>query len=167
MRSIVAFAALSVFALTLTPLASVAQTDTYLELLRSDIKAETVAILTEVMEFSDDEGAVFWPIYREYDLESSKLGDRRVTALKDYAENFDQLSNEKAKSLADAHFKLQEERLKLSKKYYKKTAKALDPNTAARFVQVMDQINLLLDVQVAVNIPLIEKYTETMTEASQ
>ena len=167
MRSIVVFAALSVLALTLAPVASVAQTDTYLELLRSDIKTETVAIITEVMEFSNAQGEVFWPIYREYQLESSKLGDRRVALLKEYAENFDELSNEKAKSLADAHFKLQDDRLKLTKKYYKKVDKALDTNTAARFVQVMNQVNLLLDLQVAANIPLINKYTETMTEASR
>ncbi len=141
--------------------------DQYIELLRSDLKTQTVAVITEVMQFTTEEGEVFWPIYREYELESSKLGDRRVAALKEYAESFDQLSNEKAKSLANAHFKLQEEQLKLSKNYYKKVAKALDANTAARFVQVMNQINLLINVQVAVSIPLIEKYTETMPEASQ
>ena len=166
MRSLaVVFAA--VFALTLAPGASVAQTDTYLELLRSDIKAETVAILTEVMEFSDEEGKAFWPIYRAYEVEGAKLGDRRVALLKDYAASFDNLSNEKAKELANASFKLQEDRIKLNKSYYKKVAKALDENTAARFVQVMNQINLLIDVQVAAGIPLIEKYTESVQEAAR
>jgi hypothetical protein len=166
MRTIAALVALA-FALTLAPQCAVAQTDTYLELLRSDIKAETVAILTEVMEFSDADGEQFWPIYREYDLEAAKLGDRRIALLKGYAESFDTLSNEKAKELADAHFKLQSDRLKLSKNYYKKVSKALGENTGARFTQVMNQVQLLIDVQLAASMPLISKYTETVQEASR
>jgi hypothetical protein len=39
----------------------------YAELLRSDVRAEKVAIITEVMDFTEAEDAAFWPIYREYD----------------------------------------------------------------------------------------------------
>jgi len=100
------------------------------------------------------------------EVEAAKLGDRRVTLLKDYAASFDNLSNEKAKEIANASFKLQEDRLKMNRSYHKKVAKALDENTAARFIQVMNQVNLLIDVQVAAGIPLIEKYTESV-KASQ
>jgi hypothetical protein len=166
MRSFAALVALA-FALTAAPPAAVAQTDTYLEMLRTDIKSETVKILTEVMEFSDTEGAKFWPIYREYDVERAKLGDRRVAMLKDYAASFDKLSNEKAKTMADAYFKLQDDELALAKRYYKKVEKELGSNTAARFTQVMNQINLLIEVQTAANVPLIGKYTETVQEAAR
>src|SRR5215204_918781 len=44
----------------------------YAELLRSDVRARKVAIITEVMGFTDKEDAAFWPIYREYDLEMAK-----------------------------------------------------------------------------------------------
>src|SRR5262249_30442010 len=46
----------------------------YAELLRSDVRAQKVAIITQVMDFTEAEDAAFWPIYREYDLEMSKLG---------------------------------------------------------------------------------------------
>jgi hypothetical protein len=36
----------------------------YAELLRSDVRAQKVAILTEVMGFTEQEDAAFWPIYR-------------------------------------------------------------------------------------------------------
>ena len=54
----------------------------YLELLRSDLKKEKVAILTEAMEFTPSQSETFWPIYREYDLKLSKIGDRRIAAIK-------------------------------------------------------------------------------------
>ena len=43
----------------------------YVELLRSDVRAQKVAFITELMEFSEADDKVFWPIYREYDTELS------------------------------------------------------------------------------------------------
>ena len=160
MRSVVALAALAALVVSITPVASSAQGEPYLELLRSDVKAETVAILTEVMDLPEKDAEVFWPIYREYELERSKLGDRRIALLKQYAEGFDALTNEKAKELADAHFTLEGDNLKLNKKYFGKVEKALGANTAARFIQVMNQVNLLIDVQIAASMPLIEPVVE-------
>ena len=34
----------------------------YIELLRSDVKSEKTAILTETMQLTDDQAAKFWPI---------------------------------------------------------------------------------------------------------
>lgn len=59
--------------------------EAYIELLRSDIRAKKVAIITEVMQFADAQARAFWPVYREYDLELSKIGDARVELIKDYA----------------------------------------------------------------------------------
>jgi hypothetical protein len=160
MRSAAALVALAVLAVSLTPGVSSAQGEPYLELLRSDVKAETVAILTEVMEMPEKDAEIFWPIYREYELEKAKLGDRRIAQLKQYAEGFDSLTDEKAKELANDHFKLQSDNLKLTKKYFGKVEKALGANTAARFVQVMNQVNLLIDVQIAASMPLIEPVVE-------
>ena len=50
----------------------------YVELLRSDIRSQKVAILTELMNFTEAEDTAFWPIYREYDVELNKLNDERV-----------------------------------------------------------------------------------------
>jgi hypothetical protein len=41
----------------------------YVELMRSDLRTEKVAIITEMMQFSEDEDARFWPIYREYETQ--------------------------------------------------------------------------------------------------
>ncbi len=46
----------------------------------------------------------------------------------------------------------------------KKVAKDLDPVTAARFVQVENTLNLLIDLQLAGEIPLFEKPVEAPVE---
>ena len=61
----------------------------YVELLRSDVRAQKVAFITELMEFTDAEDKAFWPIYREYDVELSKINDERVTGIEEYARNYD------------------------------------------------------------------------------
>ena len=72
----------------------------YAELLRSDVRAQKVAIITEVMNFTEAEDKVFWPIYREFDLEMAKLGDERVAMIAEYARNYSNLTDAMADKLA-------------------------------------------------------------------
>ena len=134
--------------------------DSYIELLRSDLKTQKKAILIQTVEFSEAEETAFWPIYREYGLELDKLGDRRVALIKDYAENFDTMAEEKAKELMAAAFKLDKDRIKVDEKYYKNFSKATSFITAARVMQVENQIRLLIRLQIAAELPLIEKSAE-------
>jgi len=131
--------------------------DSYIELLRSDLKTQKQAVLMATVEFSEAEEEVFWPIYREYGLELDKLGDRRLALIKDYAENFDTMTEEKAKELMAAAFKLDKDRVKVDEKYYKNFSKATSFITAARVMQVENQIRLLIRLQIAAELPLVEK----------
>lgn len=131
--------------------------DGYLEMLRSDVKTEKIAIITEVMEFTEEESSAFWPIYREYEFDYSKLGDQRVALIKDYAANYEKMTDEKAKELIDSSIKLQEKRLDLQKKYFKKFQKVLPTIKAAKLMQLENQINLLIDLQIASELPLVKK----------
>jgi len=82
----------------------------YTELLRSDLRAQKVAIITEVMEFTEEEDKAFWPLYREYDTEMSKLGDERVALIAEYARNYDALTDEVADKLAKSALDLEARR---------------------------------------------------------
>jgi len=138
------------------PTLAQAQQDAYVELLRSDVKTQRVAIITEVMQFDDSTSAIFWPIYREYELESSQIGDDMLSLIKDYAASYDSLTEEQAKALAERSFKIDDAQFKLKKKYFKKVQKELGSVTAAKFVQIENQIGLLIDLQIAQSLPLIQ-----------
>lgn len=130
--------------------------EAYFELLRSDVKAKKVAIITEVMQFTDEEAKTFWPVYREYDVELSKIGDSRLELIKDYAQHYETMTDEKAKNLVERALKLEERRTKLKKKYFKKFDKVLPSKTVAKYFQLENQINLLIDMQIASELPLIK-----------
>ena len=126
----------------------------YAELLRSDVRAQKVAIITEVMGFTDAEDAAFWPIYREYDLEMAKLGDERVALIAEYAKNYANVTDELADRLASKALELEARRQELKGQVYQKVKKALSPLTAARFLQVEHQLLLLIDLQIASSLPI-------------
>jgi len=130
--------------------------DAYIELLKSDMRTEKVAVITEALQLTSEESSAFWPIHREYELELSKIVDDRIELIKDYAQHYDNLTNEKAKELARTVFALEKRRTKLKKKYFKKFEKALSAIVAAKFIQIENQINLLVDLQIASELPLIE-----------
>ena len=133
-----------------------AQTEAYVELLRSDLRAGKVELITNVMEFTAKESVAFWPVYREYELKLSKIKDGRVKLIKEYALVYDTMTDKKAKELVKKLFDLQEKRFKLKKEYFKKFEKALSAVIAAKFIQLENQINRIVDLQIAMELPLIE-----------
>ena len=130
--------------------------DKYVELLRSDLRTVKTELLTEALEFKGDEGAKFWPIQREYEIELAKLGDQRLAMIKDFAANYGNLSPEMAKDLTDRAFKLDASRSALLKKYTGKISKEISPVVGARFAQCESLIFSLVDVKVRSELPLVK-----------
>jgi hypothetical protein len=128
----------------------------YMELLRADLRTQKVAIVTEVMQFSEDEDAKFWPIYREYDVELNRINDDRIRLIESYAKAYGTLTDATADDIASRALDLESRRTALKQKYYARLKGAISPKTAARFLQVENQIQLLLDLQIAASLPLAQ-----------
>ena len=128
----------------------------YVELLRSDLRTQKVAIITEMMQFSEDEDAKFWPVYREYELELSKINDDRIALIVDYAGAYDKMTDAIADKLAARSLELESRRHALKEKYFTRLKSVLPTVTVVRFLQVENQILLLLDLQIAASLPVIK-----------
>jgi hypothetical protein len=126
----------------------------YAELLRSDLRAEKVAILTEVMGFTEAEDKAFWPIYREYDAEMARLGDERTALVAEYARSYDQMTDDIADRLARKALDLEARRQAVKARYYDRVKTALRARTALRFLQVEHQLLLLIDLQISAMLPI-------------
>ena len=128
----------------------------YVELLRSDVRCQKVAILTEMMDFTEREDATFWPIYREYDVELSKINDDRVKLIQEYAKNYDQMADPVADRIARGALDLEARRHALKVKYDDRLKTALSPKTAARFLQVENQLLMIIDLQISAALPVVK-----------
>ena len=129
---------------------------TYVDLLRKDLKSDKVAILTELMELSPEEAAKFWPVYNEYDKVLTKLGDERIAFIRMYAENYGSLTNQKVTEIATGLLDLDGRRNQLKKQYFQRMSHAMSPKLAARFLQIENQIEKIIDLQIASSLPIVE-----------
>jgi hypothetical protein len=132
-------------------------TDAYIQLLRADLTAKKAQIVRETMELSDQQAPIFWPIYRQYQAEQSKLTTEKLAIVTDYANSFSTMTDEKADQLAQQTIELDQKRMALREKYYGTMKKALSPVIAVRFFQVEHQLQLIVDLQIAANLPIIEQ----------
>ncbi len=127
----------------------------YVELLRSDLRTQKVAIIAEMMQFNEADDKKFWPIYREYETELAKINDDRIALIADYAASYEGMTDAIADRIALGALDLEGRRNELKSKYYARFKAALSPLTAAKFLQVENQILLLLDLQIAAALPVV------------
>jgi len=128
----------------------------YLELTRDVLKIEKKAAVAEAMQLSEAESQPFWDLYNEYQAALYLVQNKRIAIIKDYSDNFESLSDEKADELWMGSLNQRKELLKLKKKYYAKFKKVVTPGKAARFMQLENKIETLIDASLALEIPLIE-----------
>jgi hypothetical protein len=131
-------------------------TDTDIALLRSDVQAQRTDVVAHTMQFNDADAKKFWPLYREYVNKEQVIGDQRVSAIKDYSSQYDTMEDAQADGLMDRVLKFEKSRTELRGEYYPKFKKAIGAKQAAKFLQVDNRLNLLVDLQLANAIPIIQ-----------
>jgi len=129
--------------------------DSQIEALRSDVRADKTKIIGEAMRFTPKESEVFWPIYKQYDAELYKLNDDRVKLIKEYAEKFSTLTDSDAKEMSKKAFDFESRRVDLRRKYFDEFNKKLPATTVAKFFQLEHRLDLLMDVKLASELPLL------------
>jgi hypothetical protein len=128
----------------------------YIDLLRADVKSEKVQIIGVMMQFTPDEAATFWPIYKSYDADLTKLGDHKLALIKEYSDNYDSMTDDKADEIVQKSFALVSDRNALLKDCYEHIKSKMGAKTAARFVQVEHQLVMIIDLQIASQLPAVQ-----------
>jgi hypothetical protein len=128
----------------------------YAELLRSDVRTMKIALLTELLGLTEAEDKAFWPLYRAYDGDMTKLGDERVALIAEYAANYDRLTDAVADKLATKALDLETRRQATKAKHFVRIKNALSPRTALRFLQIEQQLLLIIDLQISAALPVAQ-----------
>jgi hypothetical protein len=129
----------------------------YVQLLRSNVRQQKAEIMGTMMQLSAADAAKFWPIYDEYDLELTKLNNLRVANIQEYAHTYAQMTDQKADELIQKALSYRKQRSELLAKYYGRVKQQLGAVTAARFLQVEDQLLLIIDLQIDSSLPIVVK----------
>ena len=135
--------------------AQVSDTD-YLQQLRTDIQSDRQALVAASLGLTDEEGEAFWPVYRDYRSDMAKVGDRMQTLIQDYAEIWEDATEEQAKTMVNQMLAIQRDELKVRKSHLSKFRKVLPEVKVARFLQIENKIDVIVKLGLADVIPLIE-----------
>jgi len=127
----------------------------FLQLVRADVQRQRTQVIGQAMALDAEQAAIFWPIYKEYAQEVALLDDQQNQNIKNYSDNFGHMTEAKATELANTALTIQQQRLTLRKLYFDRMAKELGAILAARFLQVDNQLSMLVNLQIASQLPLV------------
>jgi Spy/CpxP family protein refolding chaperone len=131
-----------------------ASPDDFVDLLRKDIRSQKKQIIAENMELSDAEAEKFWPVYDPYATELSKIYDAKIALLKDYADNYSNVTGEQAENYIRKRAEVEQSIMQLRLKYMPAFRKVLSGRETALFYQLDWRLGLAIDVQL-IQVPLI------------
>jgi hypothetical protein len=127
--------------------------DSAIEVARAQTQADKATIISAAMNFSENDAAAFWPIYRQYEHERSALDDGRVSVIKEYTEKYPTITDAEAIAMAQRMFEYDSRLAALKKTYFKKFNKVLPGLTVTKFFQLDRRLDLLIDMQVESALP--------------
>ena len=127
-----------------------------IELLKTDLKAQKIALFSNGMELTKAQGEKFWPVFNEYQEETGKLVDLKIKLYKEYAKSYEKMTDKKANKLLAEAMDIDKKTAKLKEKYIIKMKKILPAVEVVRFYQLDHRIKMLINLQISSVIPLIK-----------
>jgi hypothetical protein len=128
----------------------------YVELLRKgNVWDEKAQLLGSVLQLSKDEAAKFWPIFYEYNAELTKLQESMRANIEVYTREYSQLTDEKADQVIKAALDHRKKQNELLARYYERVKQALGAVTAARFLEIEQQLLLIIELQLLSDLPVV------------
>ena len=144
---------MSALALCLCSASLLAQSDTD-ELTLEIVTAKKKLIVLENMGMTEGEKEKFWPVYEEYQTTLDQLNQRDGKLIEEFAANYNDLTDEAAKSLIDQYFSIEKDRLQAREDFLPKFSEALPANKVIRYYQIEEKIDAIVNFELARLIPL-------------
>ena len=128
----------------------------FIEMLKHDIDQTRTDVMTSVMGLSTEENEVFWPVYNAYRQKSAELAKKDLALVKEYAAAYWSLTDEQAQDMAVRYFDIEVKRKELLAELYKDLAKVVTPVQALKACQLENRLDLILDMQIVNELPMVE-----------
>jgi hypothetical protein len=144
--------------LLLTASMAAAQTvDTWtaIQQLQVQLKADRQAVVAANLPLTDGEAKAFWPVYKEYRTEVEKNADRLAKLIVAYAANYESMTDTKADAFFTESMAIDRDKLAVREKFVPRVRGVLPAQKAARFFQIENKLDAIINVALAQEIPLV------------
>jgi hypothetical protein len=133
-----------------------ANTDQYISLLRKDLRSQKKQYIAANITLTATEATAFWPVYDQYAAETERINNDRIVVLKEYAANLANLTDGQALALNNKSLAIDRSFATLRQRFIPQFVKVLKGKNLARFFQIDKRIGLLIDLQIAAGVPIVE-----------
>jgi len=128
-----------------------------MELMRKDIRAKRRELTAANLKLTEAEGERFWPVYVQYIKELNAINDKKFALIQDYAENYRTMTNDQALLFIRQWLDFDIATNQLRQKYVPMVSKVLDGRKTATFFQLDRRIAMMIELQVASQMPLVQQ----------
>ncbi len=128
--------------------------DEQIALVRQSAHTDRKVILMGNMSFTADESAAFWSKWNEYRAAVAANGDRTLALIKDFAANYEEMTDQKAQELMTDHFSIKMQDLVIKQNFAKEINKFMPAQKVMRVIQIENKLDAAINLQLASEIPL-------------
>jgi len=115
--------------------------DDSIQLMRQDVRSQRKKIVAANLPLTEAEAVKFWPVYDRYVVEHSRIYDTRYALIKEYAQNYNTLTDEQARSFM---------------KRWITSEKVISAKKTAMFYQIDRRLGYMVELQLSSQIPLVK-----------
>jgi len=127
-----------------------------IEMLRADLRSQRKQVTAQHMSLTADESTKFWPIFDQYRKEAIKPNDDRWALIKDYAANYNTMTDAQAQQYIQRANEIDQQLLALRMKYVPLFEKVISPKKTALWYQIDRRVDLLINLQLSTQIPMVK-----------
>ena len=124
------------------------------ELTRAAIQVRRQALVTAGMDFDGKEADMFWPLYRDYRVAMARVNDRYVKLVGEYLSIYENLPDDAATRMMNEYLDIERARTALKTEYVPKFGAAMPARKVARFFQIDNKLDAVINADLARMIPL-------------
>jgi len=134
-----------------------AQTTNEVDLIQAAFGIEKMDIVNNFVKPSAEQKEAFLKVYNEYEVKRKELGKTRIDLLNQYAEQWENMTNEQADAWMKDVMALSIKQDKLIKSYYNKVKSATNAKVATQFYQIEAYILTTIRYSILETIPFVDE----------
>ena len=130
--------------------------DKDVEMLRANLRANRKELMARNMSLTADEATKFWPIFDQYRKEAITPNDERWALIKEYAANYDTMTDAQAQDYIKRATAVDQQLLALRLRYVPVFEKVVSAKKTALWYQIDRHIDLMINLQLSSMIPIVD-----------
>ena len=127
-----------------------------MDLVQEKIRTDKKLFIATNMELTESEAKTFWPVYEAYQGKLKTLRDREIKLIEAFATAYETMSDDVAKNLLNDSLSISSDHQNLNQSFLPKFRKVLSDKKVARYYQLENKINAVVEYEFAKRIPLVK-----------